>query len=214
MEEDEIIEILRKTGAFLTGHFALASYFHSKDYINKDAVYPHPMDISKLGLEIAERFIDDDVEVVVGPEKGGIILSQWVAYHLTVLLGHEVFSVFAEKIVDHIGTKKDFEFNRGYDTIVAGRRVLVVEDILTTGGSVERVIALVRSIGGNVVGLGALCNRGNVTSSNIGDVPKFVALVNIELPKWRPDKCPLCAQGIPINTDVGKGKEFLEQQEK
>lgn len=214
MNEDEIIEILRRAGAFLKGHFILASYLHAEGYINKDAVYPHTEDISKLALEIAERFADDDVEVVVGPEKGGIILSQWVAYHLTILLGHEVLSVFAEKIVDHIGTKKDFEFNRGYDTIVAGKRVLIVEDILTTGGSVERVIDLVRSTGGNVIGLGALCNRGNVTSSSIGDVPKFVALVNIELPRWRPDECPLCAQGIPINNDVGKGKEFLKQQGK
>jgi orotate phosphoribosyltransferase len=217
MKEEEIIEIFKKTGAFLDGHFVLASANHTEKYINKDAVYPHTTDVSKLGLKIAKKFVDDEIEVVIGPEKGGIILSQWVAYHLTALFGREVLSVYAEKIVTHIDSKDkdfDFEVNRNYDKLIKGKKVLVVEDILTTGCSAKKVVNLVRSIGGIVVGLGALCNRGKVTASDIGGIPKLFALLDVKLDVWSPTECPLCKRGIPMNTNVGKGKEFLEQRGK
>ena len=91
-------------------------------------------------------------------------------------------------------------------------RVLVVEDILTTGGSVKKVIEATRAIGGEVVGLGVLCNRGGITSHDVGDVPKLFALVNVTLESWTEAECPLCAKGIPINTDVGKGRDFLARK--
>ena len=205
MNRDEIMAIFERTGAFRKGHFGLVSGLHSKEYINKDAIFPHTEDISNLGLEIATKFVDDEIDVVVGPEKGGIILSQWVAHHLTKLCGREVLSVYAEKkaILD---ISVEFKFTRNYDELVRGKRVLIVEDILTTGGSVKVVVDLVRSTGGIVVGLGALCNRGKVIANDVGDVPKFITLIDVELETYLPTECPLCKQGIPMNKDVGKGK--------
>jgi len=203
MNREEIMAIFVRTGAFRKGHFGLVSGLHSEGYVNKDAIFPHTEDISNLGLEIAMKFVDDEIDVVVGPEKGGIILSQWIAYHLTKLLRREILSVYAEKKAIH-DIRTEFKFTRNYDKFVKGKRVLIVEDILTTGGSVKVVVDLVRSTGGIVVGLGALCNRGKVTANDVGNVPKFIALLDVELETYPPMKCPLCKQGIPI--DIGKGK--------
>lgn len=106
----------------------------------------------------------------------------------------------------------NFVFKRGYDKLVAGKNVLVVEDVLTTGNSVRKVIEATRDLGGNVVGLGVLCNRGGITPQDVGDVPKLFALVNVKLDAWNEKECLLCAQNVPINTDVDKGKEFLARK--
>ena len=110
-----------------------------------------------------------------------------------------------------IHRKDDFSFiiKRGYDKIVPGKNVLVVEDVLTTGGSAKKVIEATRDLGGNVVGLGVLCNRGEITPQDVADPPKLFALVNVKLNAYDEADCPLCAQGVPINTDVGKGREYL-----
>ena len=93
------------------------------------------------------------------------------------------------------------------------KRVLVVEDILTTGGSARKVVEAVRAIGGNVVGVGVLCNRGGVTAQDLANVPKLEVLVNISLDAWNEADCPLCKQGVPVNPDVGKGREFLARRQ-
>lgn len=87
-----------------------------------------------------------------------------------------------------------------------------MEDVLTTGGSVKKVVEATRAIGGKVIGLGALCNRGGITPQEVAEVPKLVALVNMRLEAWDEKDCPLCEQNIPINTDVGKGREFLARK--
>ena len=102
----------------------------------------------------------------------------------------------------------NFVIKRGYDKLIAGKNILVVEDVLTTGGSVRKVIEAVRALGGNVIGLGVLCNRGGVTAQDVANALIF-ALVNVKMDAWSPVDCPLCAQGVPINTNVGKGREFL-----
>ncbi len=105
--------------------------------------------------------------------------------------------------------EETFIIKRGYNKLVAGKNVLVVEDTLTAGGSAKKVIEATRAIGGNVVGLGVLCNRGEITPQDVTDVPKLFALVNIKFDAWDEADCPLCGRGIPINTDVGKGREYL-----
>ncbi len=102
-----------------------------------------------------------------------------------------------------------FVIKRGYDKLITGKNVLVVEDVLTTGGSVRKVIEATRAIGGNVIGVGALWNRGGITSQNVANVPKLISLVNRKLDEWDEKDCPLCKQGVPININVGKGREFL-----
>jgi orotate phosphoribosyltransferase len=97
---------------------------------------------------------------------------------------------------------------RGYDHLCKFKRVLVVEDILTTGGSVKKVIETARAIPAEVIGVAALCNRGNLTSQELGNVPDLFVLANITLDAWDEKDCPLCKKGVPINTDVGKGLEY------
>ena len=145
------------------------------------------------------------VETVIGPALGGITLSQRVASHLSDLQGNEVMSVFAEKEGDMLAIKRDQLQH------VVGKRVLVVEDTLNTGGSAKAVVDLVRAAEGKVVGVSALCNRGGVTKEDLG-VSRLHALMSIDLEVHEETKCPLCMQGVPINTKFGHGKKFLEDK--
>jgi len=220
----EVLQALNRVGAVITDSHVVytrknatmdcpSGWFHGDAYINKDGVYPYTRVISRLCEVLAGKFVADNVEVVIGPAIGGVVLSQWVAHHLSGILGLDVFSVFAEKQVTVVGgglaTDEKFVIKRGYDKLVNGKRVLVVEDVLTSGGSVKKVVRAVRECGGLVVGVGALCNRGGVTAQTIWDVPKLETLVSLSLGVWPEEDCPLCKKGVPINTDVGTGREFL-----
>ncbi len=211
MDEQEIREVLAQRGAILTnGHFVYTSGKHGQAYVNKDAIYPRTGDTSRLCRTLANKFTGQDagynVQVVIGPAVGGVILAQWVAHHLTANNSREVLGVYAEKEGDV------FVIKRGYDKLVADKNVLVVEDVLTTGGSVKKVVNAVCAVGGWVIGVGALCNRGNVTADDL-DIPMLKALLNVPLEAWDEKDCPLCAQEIPINTNVGKGREFLARKQ-
>ncbi len=209
MDEQEVLQVLGKVGALITNsHFIYTSGKHGTAYVNKDAVYPHTKETSELCRAIAEGFAEDGVEVVIAPAIGGVILSQWTAHHLSKITGREVFGVYAEKAE----SGDSFVIKRGYDKIVAGRNVLVVEDVLTTGGSAKKVVEATRALGGNIVGLGVLCNRGGITPQDVADPPKLFALVNVKLDAWAPADCPLCAKNVPISTDVGKGREYLARK--
>jgi orotate phosphoribosyltransferase len=206
-----ILRLFADVGAIVgDSHFVYSSGRHSSVYVNKDALYPHTEVIASLCREMARPFEADAIGVVVGPMLGGIVLSQWVAHHLTARRsGGETLAVYAEKEGD--GAARKFVFQRGYARYIAGRNVLVVEDVLTTGGSARQVIELVRMHGGEVVGLSALCNRGGVKPRDVGDVP-IHALVEIALETYSEAECPFCRQGIPIRTDLGKGRAFLARQ--
>ena len=207
MTEGEVLALLKEVGALITGsHIVYTSGRHGGEYINKDAVYPHTEKISMLCRALAERYVPQAPEVVVAPALGGIILSQWIAHHLTALSGKEVLGVYAEK------GEQGFLLKRGYDQPVSGKRVLIAEDILTTGGSVRQVVELVQKNGGKVVGVAALCNRGGVTAAELGGVPRIEVLVRLSLESWEESECPLCRQKVPVNTAVGKGLEFLKKK--
>ena len=224
MDERQVLELLGDVSAVITGsHIVYTSFKHGSAYVNKDAVYPHTEETSKLCHAIAERFANEDVEVVIAPAVGGVILSQWVAYHLTKMTGRKVLGIYAEKEVVAIPDPEDknrycyaetgnFIIKRGYDKMVPGRRVLVVEDVLTTGGSAKKVVEAARAIGGTVVGLAVLCNRGGIRAEDVADVPTLDALVNVKLDAWEEGECPLCEGKVPINTDVGKGREYLTKK--
>ena len=210
MDQEEVLKVLSKVGAVITdSHVVLTSGKHANAYVNKDALYPNTGETSRLCRAIAEQFTYANVQVVIAPAIGGVILSQWIAHHLTDMYGRMVFGVYAEKSEDG----DTFVIKRGYDRFLAGKNVLVVEDILTTGGSARKVVEAVRLIGGNLVGLGALCNRGRITEKDVGGVPRLSALVSVELDAWDEEGCPLCAQNVPINTAVGKGREFLARKQ-
>lgn len=210
MTQQEIQALFEEVGAIITNsHIVYTSGKHGNAYINKDAVYPHTDKISKLCEEIAQRFSADAPDAVVAPALGGIILSQWTAYYLSQKLGRTVYAVYAEKTEGG-----GFVIKRGYDDLIKGKKVLLVEDVLTTGGSIKKVMEVVRTIGADIVGVAALCNRGGITSADIGIVPKFETLMSITLDSWEEKDCPLCKQGVPINIKVGKGREFLAHADK
>lgn len=206
MTEAEVLDLLQKVGAFRSGHFVFTSGRHSDSYVNKDALYPYTHDTSHLCKAMAERFAKKGVEVVVGPAIGAAILSQWVAYHLTDMLGEEIYGAYADK--DGQG---GFILKRGYDQIVKGKRILVVEDLTTTGGSIKKVVETARGAGGNVVGAIAIVNRGEVTKAQVGNPDEFLSLVNLHLESWDERECGLCGNGIPVNTDIGHGREFMSR---
>ena len=207
MTDEEVLELLQKVGAFRAGHFVFTSGLHADTYVNKDALYPYTKETSRLCREIAARFKDKNIEVVLGPAVAAAVLSQWTAYHLTELTGREVYAVYADK--DGAG---GFVVRRGYDQIIKGKNVLIVEDLTTTGGSIKKVVDAARAGGANVVGAIALCNRGNVTKEGAGNPEIFDQLLKVELDQWPAESCELCARGIPVNTEVGHGKQFLAQK--
>src|SRR5258706_12737000 len=136
----DVITILKKVGAVLTDdHFVYTSGKHGSVYVNKDAVYPHTKETSEIGKLFAEKFKSKKIDVVAAPALGGIILSQWTAYHLSKLQKKEVLGVYTEKTPE-----KDQIFTRGYDKLVKGKNVLVIEDLTTTGGSVRKVVDSVK----------------------------------------------------------------------
>jgi orotate phosphoribosyltransferase len=207
MNRSEVLKLLQSNGALIVdSHIVYTSGKHGSAYVNKDAIYPHTESVSLLCEAIADHFRDSAIEVVAAPAIGGVILSQWVAHHLQARHSGAI-AVYAEKSAD--GT---FAFRRGYDRLLAGRRVLVVEDILTTGGSLRDVIRAASAAGGTIVGAAALCNRGGVMADAVGDPADLFTLVEIPLETWDEAACPLCAKGVPINTDVGKGREFLARK--
>lgn len=206
MKNKGILDILKKTNALITdSHFVLTSGKHSSTYINKDVMYPHTKEASKVGKMFAEMFKDFDIDVVAAPALGGIILSQWTAYHLTKLKRKNIMGVYTEKTLE-----KNQIFTRGYDKLVRGKKVLVVEDLTTTGGSVKKVISSVKEHGGMVVAVGVMVNRDpeSVNSETIGT--PFYALGELFVRAYDEKDCPFCKNKTPINTDVGHGKKYLE----
>ncbi|MFA6533050.1 MAG: phosphoribosyltransferase family protein [Patescibacteria group bacterium] len=205
---DNVIDILKKVGAVITdSHFVYTSGKHGSVYVNKDAVYPHTAETSRIGELFAEKYKDMDIDVIAAPALGGIILSQWTAYHLSKLKGKEVLGVYTEKTAD-----KQMIFTRGYDKLVKGKNVLVIEDLTTTGGSVRKVVDTVKAVGGNVVAVCVMVNRDpeKVTSEVVGG--PFSALGILKASAFDEAVCPLCKDNVAINTDVGHGKKYLEQK--
>ena len=206
----DVKRILEETGAIRWGHFVLNSGLHSNSYVNKDAVYPHTEQVRKIARNWAVDFMEKDIDVVVGPQLGAIILANNTADELTKFTDREVIAVPAEKEgVDEEG-KDRFKFRRGYDKLIKGKRVLVVEDVVTTGGSVKKVVDLVRESGGEVVGVGIMVERQDVDPSQIGVGPdQMDVLLRFVLPTSTEEDCHECKQGVPVNVDLGHGGKYL-----
>ncbi|HRP59348.1 MAG TPA: phosphoribosyltransferase family protein, partial [Vicingus sp.] len=152
---NDVLSLLKSVNAVITDdHFVYTSGKHGSVYINKDALYPHTKLASQVGKMFAEQTTDLEIDVVAAPALGGIILSQWTANHLSQLKGKEILGVYTEK-----DEQKNQVFTRGYDKLVTGKKVLVIEDLTTTGGSVKKVVDTVRQVGGEVVIVGVMVNR-------------------------------------------------------
>ena len=203
---EDVLHILKDAGAILEGHFIGTSGRHLSVYVSKDAWLPKTELVSKICRMIAEKNKDLDVDVVVGPAVGGIPLSQWTAHHLSQISGKQVLSVFTEKTED-----ENQIFKRGYDALVKGKKVLAVEDTLTTGGSVKKTIDAVHMAGGDVVSLTVIINRdpAHITEETFG-VP-FTALAELPSESYGEDEVPEWLKKIPIETKVGHGAKYLKE---
>lgn len=202
----DVIEVLKKTGAILPNdHFVGTSGLHIDTYINKDMLYLHTRETSEICKMFAEKYKDQNIEAVVGPAVGGIILSQWTAYHLSEITGREILALYTEKDAD-----KNQVFTRGYDAFAKGKRVLFVEDLVTTGGSVMKAIKSVEAAGGIVAGVCVMVNKNPkvVNKENLGVGIDSLGVYEVEA--YEAHDCPMCKEGKPVNTTVGHGKKFLE----
>lgn len=177
----EIESIFQKTGAMLLGHFKLTSGRHSDSYFQCARVLQYPEHTERLCRELAARFAGENVSVVIGPATGGIIVS----YETARALG--VRGIFTER------ENGEMSLRRGF-SIEPGERVLVVEDVITTGGSVLEVIDVVRCLGGIVVGAGLLVDR---SGGKVDLGVRKEALLVTEAISYDPAQCPLCRDGIP-----------------
>lgn len=182
MTEQEILQIFKDSGALLDGHFVLTSGNHSPHYIEKFRVLEHPRYTEMLCKELARKFEHDNVTIVVGPMTGGIILSYEVAKNL------DSKGIFAERVDGKM------KFRRGF-TIKPDDRVLIVEDIISTGGSVQEVIDEVRKFKADIVGVGCLVDRsGGKVDFGIPLKP----LVKMDVVSFKPDEVPDWLEKIPI----------------
>jgi orotate phosphoribosyltransferase len=181
MDGGEVVERFRRTGALLEGHFVLTSGLHSTRYLQSALVLQHPAEAESLGRALAERFAGEGVETVAAPAVGGIIIGWEVARALGAR------SIWTEREGGRMTLRRGF-------AVRPGERVLVVEDVVTTGGSTRETIAAITEAGAHVVGAASIIDRSG-GRADLG-VPS-VALATLDVPTHGPDSCPLCAEGVP-----------------
>lgn len=182
MDNKEILKIFEQTGALLTGHFLLTSGLHSEQYFQCAKVLQYPDIAADLCSQLATSFSDKKISAVIAPAIGGIVVGHEVARALGVR------AIFAER------AEGKMELRRGF-AIEKDEPILVVEDVVTTGGSVKEVIALVQESGGRPVGVGCLVDRSQGT---VDFGLEFHPLVSLHVKTVSPETCHLCKQNIPV----------------
>lgn len=194
------IGLLEEAGAIVRDqHFIYTSGRHGRHYVNKDAIYPDTELTQKVVQALAGLVSPLECDAILAPAIGAILLGHGVAKELSLRRKKNILSVYAEQTPD-----KNFVIKRGYDKLIQGKKVLVIEDILTTGSSVKKVVETARKIPCEIVGVVALCNRGNVREKDLGSVPFLKSLFELQFESWEANECPLCQKGIPFYKGLGK----------
>lgn len=200
VENTILISQLKKQGAVYKGHFLLSSGRHSNRYINKDALYAIP----NLFAQVINSFSDilaccedDDIEynIITGPAIAGAVLAAPIAVKLNKIFVYSekaVSNEFVSYPIKNIVNKNIMKFNRGYDKIIEGKKVVIVEDIITTGASVQKTIDAIRLCGGECVVVLAIWNRTRWKPKGI----EVISLVNELVESWSSVDCPLCKMGV------------------
>ena len=191
MTEKEVEDLLIETSAIMEGHFLLTSGLHSPRYVEKFNVLQKPVYTEKLCRAMAEKFKDANIETVVGPVTGGILLA------------HETGKALGTRAIFTERENGKMTFRRGF-TLHEGERVLIVEDIVTTGGSIREAIDVVKEHGGIPVAVSMLVDRSG-GKATFGDVPS-TALLHMDVQTYKPEECPLCKAGIPMTKRGRTGK--------
>jgi orotate phosphoribosyltransferase len=181
VNNDDVLGLFRRVGALLEGHFRLTSGLHSPGYLQCALVLQHPAEAEACGRAIAGRVRELNVQAVISPAIGGIVIGQEVGRALGVR------AVFAERQDGALTLRRGF-------SLAPGERVLVVEDVVTTGGSTRETIDVARAAGATVVGAASIIDRSG-GQQDLG-VP-YHALATVALPTYQPESCPLCAAGSP-----------------
>ena len=182
MQRDDLLDLFRRSGALLDGHFRLSSGLHSTGYLQCALVLSEPRSAETIGAAVASRVSGLGATVVLSPALGGVVIGQEVGRALGVR------AIFAERLDGVLTLRRGF-------TLSESDRVLVVEDVLTTGGSTRETMQVAAASGSRVVGVASIVDRsGGATKF---DVP-FEALLAIDLPTYQPDVCPLCAKGLLV----------------
>ncbi|HEV8591166.1 MAG TPA: orotate phosphoribosyltransferase [Pyrinomonadaceae bacterium] len=179
MTSEQILDHFRNTEALLEGHFILSSRLHSPNYLQCALALQFPADAAKFGRAIAEHFLDAGIETVASPAIGGLVIGYAVAQALNLRF------IWTER-QDGVMTVR-----RGF-TIKPGEKILVVEDVITTGGSTRECIAALEGNGGKVIGAASIIDRSN-GKVDVG-VPR-ISLVSLDVPSYNPEECPLCLNG-------------------
>ena len=174
----DVLDLYRRTGGFLEGHFLLASGRHSPKFLQSTTVLQHPAHAEALGAALAQKFGDLKPDFVLGPAMGGVILAHTVARAL------ECRAIFAEKFSNRMIIRDAFK-------IRPGERFLAVEDVITTGGSLRKAIRAAEDEGAECIDVGCLIDR-------LGSPLAPRALVSLEFPSYVPNECPLCRAGVPL----------------
>jgi len=189
LSHEEILGVFRQTEALLEGHFQLTSGLHSPQYFQCARVLQHPRFLGLLAGAIAEHFRNDDIQLVISPAIGGIVVGTEVGR----IMG--VRTIFAER--------KDgsMQIRRGLE-ILPGEKVLVVEDVVTTGGSIQEVIGLANKAGARLAGVGYVVDRSN---GKISFPSKHFSVLKMDVTAYKPEDCPLCKQNIPIMKPGSRG---------
>src|SRR5436190_13449211 len=182
MTEAEVLTIFRRSGALLEGHFRLSSGLHSPGYLQCALVLQHPRDAEALGAALGNLVRSLGAQTVLSPALGGIVIGQEVGRALNVR------AIFAERADGTLTLRRGF-------TLEPGERVMIVEDVVTTGGSTRETMDVARASGAVVVGAGAIVDRSGGKQGL--DVP-FHALLPMAVTTYHPDDCPLCKQGIAV----------------
>ncbi len=182
MTETEVLTIFRRSGALLEGHFRLSSGLHSPGYLQCALVLQHPREAEALGAALGQLVRAHGAQTVISPALGGVVIGQEVGRALGVR------AIFAERADGALTLRRGFSLD-------PGEKVLVVEDVVTTGGSTRETMEAARAAGAIVVGACAIVDR---SGGNQGlDVP-FTALLKMDVKTYQPDDCPLCKQGLPV----------------
>jgi len=179
LSERETLELYEKTGALMRGHFRLTSGLHSDIYLQSALVLQYPEHAARLGEALAAPFTDARAQTVLAPAIGGILVAHEVARALGVR------ALFTEREDGAMRLRRGF-------TLTPGERCVVVEDVITTGGSTREVVECVRASGGSVIGVGSLIDRSGGTAAF--DV-KRASLAMVSASTWPPEACPLCKSG-------------------
>lgn len=179
MTAEEVLKHFRDTQALLSGHFVLSSGLHSASYLQCALALQRPADAARFGKAIAGR-TEIDIETVASPAIGGLII------------GYSVAEAMDKRFVWTERQNGEMTLRRGFD-VRQGERILVVEDVITTGGSTRECIAALEANGGKVVAAASIIDRSNGTA-DVG-VQRF-SLASIDVPSYSPEDCPMCARGI------------------